>query len=114
MSLIVQYVLIRTDLKWGPGALIAQGCHASVAAIYKSLNSHNTKKYLEDLENMRKVVLKVESAVDLNEMSNKLREAEIEHHLWIENPEKVPTCIALAPMPKQEVQDYFKHLKLFR
>ena len=35
---IVQYVVVRRDLNWPIGALIAQACHASVAAVHLHYN----------------------------------------------------------------------------
>ena len=40
---IVQHIVIRSDLKFTKGALIANGAHASVAAIYTSIDRDYTK-----------------------------------------------------------------------
>ena len=43
---IVQYVVVRKDLKgqnWTKGALIAQACHASVAAVWLSREDEETQ-----------------------------------------------------------------------
>ena len=60
---IVQYVIVRSDLltklSWPFGALVAQACHASTAAIHLNYNDEATQKYLADLDNMHKVVLEV-------------------------------------------------------
>lgn len=111
---IVQYILVRTDLKWGTGATIAQACHASSASIYKTLNHPSTIKYLSDLENMHKVVLKADKLDDLLEVEGRLKEANIPYHLWLERPENVASSLAVSPQPKNLVQAIFKHLKLFR
>ncbi|CAB4059991.1 unnamed protein product [Lepeophtheirus salmonis] len=61
-SLLVQYIIIREDLvrslAWPLGAVIAQGCHACVAVIHEFYHDEDTVKYLRDIDNMRKVVLK--------------------------------------------------------
>lgn len=111
---VVQYILIRTDLGWNSGAMIAQACHASIAAISRTLDSPATRRYLDDLPNMRKVVLKADKSEDLIRTETKLKEANVPHHLWIEQPENVPTCLAASPQPKQVVQAIFKHFKLLR
>lgn len=111
---IVQYILVRTDLEWTKGAMIAQACHASVASIAQTLHSSSTCDYLKDLANMHKIILKADGKEDLLKIQAKLDEANIEHHLWIEQPENVPTCLAVAPQPKPLVQAIFKHLKLLR
>jgi Peptidyl-tRNA hydrolase PTH2 len=58
---IVQYIIIRKDLwtaeKWPLGALAAQACHASSAAIWESKDDPDTQAYLapSKLNHMRKV-----------------------------------------------------------
>lgn len=110
----MQYVLLRTDLNWSTGALIAQACHASIAAIANTLNDASTKQYLATLGDMHKVILKAEKVDDLIQAEGKLREANISHHLWYEKPENVATCLAVSPQPKSLVQGFFKHLKLLK
>ena len=50
----------------------------------------------------------------LRKLSDKLKEGSVDHKLWVEQPENYPTCLATRPYPKQEVQHFFKKLKLFR
>lgn len=111
---IVQYILIRTDLKWGTGAMIAQACHASSASIYKTLNNPSTVRYLSDLENMHKIILKADKLDDLLHVESKLKEANIGYHLWVEKPENVTSSLAVSPQPKNLVHTIFKHFKLLR
>jgi len=56
---IVQYIVVRKDLAWPTGALIAQACHASMAAVHQFYDHSDTKEYLKDLSNMHKIVLQV-------------------------------------------------------
>ncbi|KAJ0178401.1 hypothetical protein K1T71_006224 [Dendrolimus kikuchii] len=99
---IVQYVLLRSDLYkelgWSIGALVAQACHASTAVLhlYK-----NTMKYLNDFDNMHKVVL------DIPKNS-------IDHKLWIEQPKYIPTCLAIKPYPKDIVKKYVGKFQLYK
>lgn len=62
-SPIVQYVIIRKDLKsilkWSAGAIIAQACHATAAVIHLFHNDPHTVEYLNDLDSMHKIVLEV-------------------------------------------------------
>lgn len=111
---IVQYILIRTDLGWNSGAMIAQACHASIASISRTLDTPATRRYLEDLQNMHKVVLKADKLDDLIKTETKLKEANVPHHLWIEQPENLPTCLAASPQPKHLIQSIFKHFKLLK
>jgi peptidyl-tRNA hydrolase len=58
---LVQYIAIRGDLvdKWPLGALIAQACHASCAALHVFRDDIDTQEYLGDIDRMHKVVLRV-------------------------------------------------------
>lgn len=111
---IVQYIVVRTDLNWSTGAVIAQACHASVSAIARTITNPITTRYLEDLTNMHKVILKAEKLEDLQRIEEKLKEVNIDHHTWIERPENVITCLACSPQPKPLVQAIFRHLKLLK
>ncbi|KAL1508925.1 hypothetical protein ABEB36_003744 [Hypothenemus hampei] len=118
MSTIVQYVVVRGDLlkelKWPIGALIAQACHAVTAVTHLYSEDEHTKSYLEDLNNMHKVVLEANNEDSIRDLSKALEENNIKHKMWIEQPENIPTCIAVKPYPKEEVQRYFKKFKLFK
>ncbi len=61
VSVLVQYVVLRGDLveKWPLGALVAQACHASTAALHLYREDPATQAYLEKLDSMHKVVLRV-------------------------------------------------------
>nr|ADD24398.1 protein C2orf79 homolog [Lepeophtheirus salmonis] len=115
-SLLVQYIIIREDLvrslAWPLGAVIAQGCHACVAVIHEFYHDEDTVKYLRDIDNMRKVVLKIKDEETLSALSKKLNDNEIKHKLWTEQPENYPTCIALKPYEKSRVHPFLKHLRL--
>lgn len=115
---IVQYVIVRGDLikelKWPIGALIAQACHAVTATTHLFYDDPHTQEYLKDLDNMHKVVLEAPNETSLIELKDKLIEANINHKLWIEQPENIPTCLVAKPYPKEEVQRYFKKFKLFK
>lgn len=63
---LVQYVLLRSDLLkdlgWSIGALVAQACHASTAVLHIFKEDEHTIQYLNNLDNMHKVVLEVSIA----------------------------------------------------
>ncbi|ESO09213.1 hypothetical protein HELRODRAFT_73817 [Helobdella robusta] len=115
---LVQYIVVRSDLrnslKWPVGALIAQACHASTSVIKLFYEDLNTKNYLLDLNNMHKIVLEIQDQKTLEDLSSVLTQNNIDHKLWVEQPENIPTCLALKPYPKEEVQKHFKKLKLFQ
>lgn len=56
---IVQYILLRNDLNFSKGALIAQACHSSVYSIERYRDHPDTIEYLRNIRLMTKVVLKV-------------------------------------------------------
>jgi len=58
---LVQYIAIRGDLidKWPLGAIVAQACHASSAVLHLFRDDASTQEYLEDVDRMHKVVLRV-------------------------------------------------------
>ena len=58
-SPLVQYIVVRNDLAWPAGALIAQACHAATAVIHTYYDHSDTKDYLADIDNMHKIVLMV-------------------------------------------------------
>jgi peptidyl-tRNA hydrolase len=111
---IVQYIAIRSDLKWPKGALIAQSCHAAVAAVHLNYTDQATIDYLKNLDFMHKVVVGVLSEADLLKLRDSLSENEIKFKLWTEQPENIPTCIATKPYAKSLVESFFKGFKLFR
>ncbi|KAL2738533.1 putative peptidyl-tRNA hydrolase PTRHD1 [Vespula maculifrons] len=118
MSALVQYVVIRGDLSktmgWPMGAIVAQACHACTAVIHLFYNDSNTQAYLADLDSMHKVVLEASDEASLHTLCSKLKEDDIHHKLWIEQPENIPTCLVTKPYPKNEVQSYFKKYKLLK
>ncbi|CAG4967128.1 unnamed protein product [Colias eurytheme] len=117
-SSTVQYILLRSDLLkdlgWSIGALVAQACHASSAVLHVYRDDENTINYLGDLDNMHKVVLEVPNEESLKKIAEKLKENSIDHKLWIEQPENIPTCLALKPYPKEEVKKYVGKFKLYK
>ena len=113
---LIQYIVIRTDLKttWPLGALIAQGVHASVAAISQSSTHPHTIQYLADSHNMTTCVLGIDNEESLRDLAKRLKDAQIEHHLWIEQPENVAVSLATTPTLKTSVARLFKSLKLLK
>jgi len=115
---VVQYIVIRSDLmsnlNWTLGAVVAQACHASVAAVAKYKEDDKVVEYITNLNRMHKVVLRVDSTDELENLSDKLASNGVLHHLWIEEPETVPTCLASKPGLKSSLASHFKGLKLLK
>ncbi|XP_005103317.1 putative peptidyl-tRNA hydrolase PTRHD1 [Aplysia californica] len=117
-SPIVQYVVIRSDLvsklKWPTGALIAQACHACTAVTHLYYKDEATQEYLADLDRMHKIILEAKDEESLSKLAETLTTENISHKLWVEQPENFPTCLAVKPYRKEEVQKFFKPFKLFK
>ncbi|XP_031548848.1 putative peptidyl-tRNA hydrolase PTRHD1 [Actinia tenebrosa] len=117
-SKLVQYVVVRGDLlrsmSWPTGAVIAQACHACSAVIWLFKDDPNTIEYAKDIDHMHKVVLEAKDEEQLNNISMALTADNIDHKLWIEQPENYVTCLATKPYTKDQIQKYFKKLKLFK
>ncbi|XP_078712691.1 putative peptidyl-tRNA hydrolase PTRHD1 isoform X1 [Lampetra fluviatilis] len=130
---LVQYVVVLGDLQsglgWPLGALVAQACHACSAALHLYYAEADTQRYLGDLDTMHKVVLQygqitstaweafMQQADDkdaLIQLSEKLTVENIQHKLWVEQPENIPTCLALRPYPKEQVHHLLKKFKLLK
>ncbi|KAG6382022.1 peptidyl-tRNA hydrolase II [Boletus reticuloceps] len=123
---LVMQIVVRRDLfdkeKWGVGPLMAQAAHAATAVLHLTRERQETIEYLADLRNMRKVsfkgsrsshndtgprtvVLQTPDLSTLEKLTAALSYAgpsPIPHHLWTEQPEDIPTCIALAPNRKEK------------
>ena len=60
---LVQHIVVRSDLRtslgWTLGSVIAQACHASIAAIFAHRDDPSVVEYLAALERMHKVVVEV-------------------------------------------------------
>ncbi|GJN26525.1 hypothetical protein PR202_gb14462 [Eleusine coracana subsp. coracana] len=119
-DVLVQYVVLRRDLAdaWPLGSVVAQGCHAAVAAVWAHRDHPDTTAYCgpDNLDGMHKacstVTMEVKGETQLKNLAEKLEAAGVRHKVWIEQPENIPTCIATAPCPKSQVSSFFKKLKL--
>ncbi|KAG7219627.1 hypothetical protein INR49_018941 [Caranx melampygus] len=113
-SRLVQYVVVRSDLvhklSWPLGAVITQACHAATAAIHLHYSDPDTQRYLSELDSMHKAP----DDAALSALSENLTQAGVSHKLWIEQPENIPTCLALKPYPKETVQPLLRKFKLFK
>jgi peptidyl-tRNA hydrolase len=100
-SALVQYVLVRKDLKLGAGVIAAQVAHACVAAVWESRDSQRTQAYCApgNIGSMHKVVLGVESLDEIERVASVLaaHSPPIAFYKWLEEPEMVTTALATAP-----------------
>lgn len=58
--------------------------------------------------------MQVPNEDSLRKIAEKLKENSVDHKLWIEQPEDIPTCLALKPYPKEEVKKYVGKFKLYK
>jgi peptidyl-tRNA hydrolase len=89
---------------------------ASTAVIAENLQDRETSEYInkKNIDNMRKVVLKVESEKELLDFEKTLVENKVVYKLWKEQPENINTCIAIKPYWKSHISPFVKMLKLFK
>eukprot|EP01134_Creolimax_fragrantissima_P003414 CFRG3414T1 len=115
---LVQYVVLRKDLirtlGWPVGSVVAQGCHASIAALMQHKDEPNVKSYLSNLDKMTKVVMEVKNESQLLKLSELLKCRNIVHRVWTEQPENYVTALATIPYTKEQFGDAFKKCQLMR
>ncbi|KDN35976.1 peptidyl-tRNA hydrolase II [Tilletiaria anomala UBC 951] len=114
MQLIVDRNLASSP-DWGVGPLMAQAAHAAMAVATKTAAHPLTQEYVSapHLIHMHKVVLQSPEKQSLQELSARLKashdtleglekERFPDHFLWIEQPENIPTVLAIAPNRKPQ------------
>ena len=118
LDTIVQFIVVRRDLlksmDWPVGSVIAQACHASTAVIFEQRSDPDVIAYLSDLGNMHKVVKECKGETQLLTLVEKLAAEGLAHKLWTEQPENIPTAVALKPYPRSRVAPILKKYNLFK
>lgn len=104
-----QFLFLRKDLKeFTTGMLVAQGCHASIAALEKYRNTPQVIEYLSALPHMTTVIYRIKES-EISEIEEELKSMKIGYHIWVENC-VIPTCIATWPIDV-ELDGLFKEFK---
>ncbi|KAI9495282.1 peptidyl-tRNA hydrolase II domain-containing protein [Zychaea mexicana] len=118
---LTMFIVVRKDLtkslSWNTGSVMTQACHAATAVLHVTRNDPDTEEYLTDVTRMHKVVLETKNANSLEKLEAALKEHQIPHYKWVEQPEDIPTALATAPLRERtpEVKDVFKkHCSLYR
>ena len=120
---IIQYIVIRKDLMDPPysyaiGSIVSQGSHSSVAVISESILAQDeiTLKYVNPnaSSQMHTIVLECPNEKQLLSLKDSLEQAQLKYKLWIEQPENIPTAIALKPYYRSIVAKFVKKFKLFK
>ncbi|KAJ1680144.1 peptidyl-tRNA hydrolase domain-containing protein 1 [Spiromyces aspiralis] len=57
---------------------------------------------------------KVKNEAALLSISESLTNINIPHHLWVEQPENIPTCLATVPILRSELGDALKKCTLMK
>lgn len=117
---IVQFVIVRRDLiktmEWPVGSVISQACHACLAVAWDNKDDRDVIEYLaeENINSMHKVCKEVKGEAQLLTLAEKLKAEGILHKLWTEQPENIPTAIALKPYPRSRVAPMLRKYQLFK
>lgn len=112
----LQYIVLRSDLKWPKGALAAQAAHVSVACLWENRHLPEVEAYLAPgaIDSMHKCVLGIDSADGILRLKEALDASGVPSRVWCEQPENVVTAIATVPGLKDDMKAHFEGLKLLR
>jgi hypothetical protein len=120
-STLVQYIVMRGDLvkklkNWNTGGLISNGSHACCAVNAANADDPDTRAYLSTtaVKQMHTVTLQAKDVDELRATSETLKANNIKHHLWLEQPDNIETCLATKPYPRGVIKQHLAGLKLFR
>ena len=132
---------LLTSLSWPVGSVIAQACHACTAVSWSCRDDADVQAYLQAEDSMTKVVKECKGEKQLLALAGapgalaagsrthplvgtrrppylpaaeKLRAESIEHKVWMEQPENIPTAIALKPCARSRVAPLLKKYSLFK
>lgn len=114
-----QCIILRTDLNMSVGKMISQACHAAVEA------SEETKRVKTSIwrrwraEGAKKVVLKVDSLEELEELSRRAEKLGIVNVLIVDRglteiPPDTVTALGIGPDKNEIVDNVTGSLKLLR
>ncbi|KAH7714663.1 hypothetical protein AAVH_17971 [Aphelenchoides avenae] len=112
----VMYLVLRSDLitlpNWTLGAVFTQIAHAATACLWTFREDPDVVAYMEDMDHMRKVTLKVETEAELRSVEEALKNAQIQHKTWIED--NMAVCIAVKPQLRSLVKPVLGKLPLYK
>jgi PTH2 family peptidyl-tRNA hydrolase len=114
-----QCIVLRSDLEMSVGKLVSQACHAAIEA------SEETKRRKPKVwrrwreEGAKKVVLRVGSLEELEELAERAEELGIVHVIitdrgLTEVPPGTMTALGLGPDLSEKVDRVTGHLRLFK
>lgn len=116
--MLVQYIVLNTERMtgWTRGAVCAQACHAAVAALATFATCQDTVAYTspDTISSMAKVILEVSTDIEFASVISSLTDLALDHYVWHELPENVPTALALRPYRKIDIGQTLSRLKLYK
>uniref|UniRef100_A0A914D4R8 peptidyl-tRNA hydrolase n=1 Tax=Acrobeloides nanus TaxID=290746 RepID=A0A914D4R8_9BILA len=116
MSKNVMYLILRSDLislpDWTLGAVFTQIAHAATACIWTFRDDPNVIAYMMEMDSMHKVTLKVDDEDSLVKISERLKESNIDHKVWVED--NMPVCIAIKPQDRSKLKPIIGKLPLYK
>jgi PTH2 family peptidyl-tRNA hydrolase len=117
-----QALVIRRDLKMGPGKAAVQAAHASVEALFLILDSSNRhwKLWLSEwrFSGQKKVALRVNSFNELTSVYNECKSRGLPCSIirdagLTQLPPGTATAVAVGPGPEEIVDEITGELKLY-
>lgn len=110
---IKQFLFLRKDLEgYTMGMLIAQGCHASVAALERYRNTPAVADYFKHLGCMTTIVYGIRGD-EMEGIEKSLQKMGIGYHCWVENG-NTPTCIATCPIDIEVIKEFKNFRRRFK
>ncbi|MBA3045692.1 MAG: peptidyl-tRNA hydrolase [Euryarchaeota archaeon] len=110
-------IVVRNDIKLGPGKMAAQVAHAAVNCAFSA--KKNYKKYFDGWydEGQKKVVVKAKSLGELHELQFQAKNAGLPNSLITDAghtqlPPGTVTCLGIGPGPEAAIDKITGHLKL--
>lgn len=111
-----QVIVMRTDLNMRKGKMVAQGAHASMAAVIRNIDHKYVQEWLAT--DFTKVCLQISSEAELDQLwehanCRSMITSRITDNGKTEfNGVKTKTCIAIGPAPEEMFVGLTDHLKL--
>merc|ERR1711918_227455 len=101
---VVIYVLLRKDLDWPTGALMNQVGHACTKVAWEAREDPVAIEFMTEASaQMTQYTMGAKNEQELRKVESKLVAANIPFHLWVEQPEDVPSCLATRPRRRSQV-----------
>ena len=109
-----QVIILRDDLKWGRGKMIAHAIHAALGAL-RRVDKRIVKKW--EREGEKKVVLRVKNLRELRKIEKELKKRKIKYAL-IRDAGKTQlrkgtvTALGIGPIEEKRIDEITGKLKL--